>query len=308
MARMLVQDLCAIGWVNTMRAGIEQEKRQQQTSINIYFYHCDHLGTPIALTDRQGQIVWGAVKRDPWGNIEKEFNPRNIHQDIRLPGQYHDRETDLYYNRYRYYDSKIGGYVNQDSIRWEGGRNFYSYPSNPMELMDPYGLQNMYPAPAIDPITKQPIGKFIADSRGNVVMEPVGGKTGAYPPSNPSSVDTHTYYPNGSNAYRLNPSGHAGDPTPHAHAHLPGSGPGKKGQGPSLDAKGTVVSPKSLAAHIPLKTFAVIDALRGILDIFSLDSCENGSFGQCFCALTNRQMGYDKETSDNACHPNSQIY
>jgi uncharacterized protein RhaS with RHS repeats len=51
--------------VNTMRAGIEQEKQKQQTSIDIYFYQCDHLGTPIALTDRQGQIVWGAVKSDP---------------------------------------------------------------------------------------------------------------------------------------------------------------------------------------------------------------------------------------------------
>jgi RHS repeat-associated protein len=128
--------------VNTMRAGIEQEKQKQQTQINTYFYHCDHLGTPIALTDRQGQIVWGAVKRDPWGNTQEEFNPRGINQDIRLPGQYHDKETGLYYNRHRYYDPRIGSYINQDPIGLWGGGNLYGYPLDPLRGIDALGLFN----------------------------------------------------------------------------------------------------------------------------------------------------------------------
>jgi len=125
--------------IQTMNRGMEEERRKEQTPIDILFYHCDHLGTPIALTDQKGQIAW-AAKHDPWGNQEEEFNPRGIEQDIRLPGQHYDRETGLYYNRHRYYDPKIGSYTNQDPIGLRGGVNFYSYSPNPIEWIDPLGL------------------------------------------------------------------------------------------------------------------------------------------------------------------------
>jgi len=122
-----------------MNRGMEEERQKEQTPIDVLFYHCDHLGTPIALTDRQGQIAW-AARHDPWGNQEEEFNPHGIEQDIRLPGQHLDRETGLYYNRYRYYDPFIGSYVNQDPIGIEGGANVYIYSNNPSIWVDPLGL------------------------------------------------------------------------------------------------------------------------------------------------------------------------
>jgi RHS repeat-associated protein len=104
-----------------MRKGLQEIKQQEQTPVEIhYYYHCDHLGTPLALTDRQGQVVW-AAKLDPWGNVQEEYNPNDIEQNIRLPGQHHDRETGLYYNRHRYYDPKIRNYINQDPIGLRGG-------------------------------------------------------------------------------------------------------------------------------------------------------------------------------------------
>jgi RHS repeat-associated protein len=127
-------------FVGGMREGIRQIEQEEQTPVEIHFYHCDHLGTPIALTDRKGQIVW-AARYDPWGNIEEEFNPHNIEQNIRLPGQHHDRETGLYYNRHRYYDPKIGAYINQDPIGLGGGTNVYGYGHhNPLNIIDPIGL------------------------------------------------------------------------------------------------------------------------------------------------------------------------
>ena len=51
----------------------------------IHLYHCDHLGTPVALTDQQGRIAWEA-KLDPWGNVQEEYNPGCIEQSIRLLG------------------------------------------------------------------------------------------------------------------------------------------------------------------------------------------------------------------------------
>jgi RHS repeat-associated protein len=128
-----------------MRKGLQEIRQQEQTPVEIHFYHCDHLGTPLALTDRQGQIVW-AAKYDPWGNIQEEFNPNNIEQNIRLPGQHHDKETGLYYNRHRYYDPKIGSYINQDPIGLLGGINNFTYASgDPVNRIDPYGTDDFGP-------------------------------------------------------------------------------------------------------------------------------------------------------------------
>jgi uncharacterized protein RhaS with RHS repeats len=111
------------------------------------------------------------------------------------------------------------------------------------------GLQGP-PGPAVDKATGQTVGRIVVDSKGNAMIEPAGGKT---VPTGKGGVDTHTLSPNGSNYQRLNPQGHGNNPTPHGHGHLPGSGPGKAGQGPSIDPKGNVVPANSPAAHWPIK-------------------------------------------------------
>ena len=54
-------------------------------------------------------------------------NLRNLHGSrqfipFRQLGLYEDEETGLYYNRFRYYDPRIGNYIRQDPIRLAGGR------------------------------------------------------------------------------------------------------------------------------------------------------------------------------------------
>jgi RHS repeat-associated protein len=115
-------------------------EKEQHARIAIHHYHCDHLGTPLALTDRDGCVVW-AVKLDAWGNVQQEYNPQGIHQAIRLPGQHHDRETGLYYNRHRYYDPVVGSYINQDPIGLKGGWNLFLYTTDPSRKIDPLGLE-----------------------------------------------------------------------------------------------------------------------------------------------------------------------
>jgi RHS repeat-associated protein len=122
-----------------LREQLEKQEQTQQTPITVRHYHCDHLGTPLALTDQNQQIVW-AARLDPWGNVEQEFNPHDIEQSIRLPGQHHDKETGLYYNRHRYYDPHIGSYVNQDPIDLRGGANLYRYANNSLSQIDSTGL------------------------------------------------------------------------------------------------------------------------------------------------------------------------
>ena len=127
--------------LNGMQAKLQEQEKEQHARIAIHHYHCDHLGTPMALTDQTGQVAW-AAKLDPWGNVLQEYNPQGIHQAIRLPGQHHDRETGLYYNRHRYYDPVVGSYINQDPIGLMGGTNPYGYVRNsPVNLADPLGLE-----------------------------------------------------------------------------------------------------------------------------------------------------------------------
>ncbi|MFA9950087.1 RHS repeat-associated core domain-containing protein [Dentiradicibacter hellwigii] len=114
-------------------------------ALRVYYYHCDPVGLPLALSDEAGTVCW-AARHDPWGNIEEEFNadPEHIEQTLRLPGQQHDKATGLYYNRHRFYDPRLGAYISQDPIGLAGGMQPYRYPHNPFGAIDPWGLEVCY--------------------------------------------------------------------------------------------------------------------------------------------------------------------
>jgi RHS repeat-associated protein len=105
----------------------------------VYYYHCDHLGTPRELTDETGALRWSATYKT-WGNLLKSATGPNVQQNLRFQGQYFDEETGLHYNRFRYYDPDVGRFVGQDPIRILGGTNNYLYASNPSMWVDPLGL------------------------------------------------------------------------------------------------------------------------------------------------------------------------
>ena len=87
----------------------EGKHARASNALQIRYFHCDQIGAPLALTDDKGQVIW-AARYDPWGNIEEEFNadPEHFEQTLRLPGQWHDKATGLYYNRHRFYDPRLG--------------------------------------------------------------------------------------------------------------------------------------------------------------------------------------------------------
>jgi RHS repeat-associated protein len=63
---------------------------------------------------------------------------------VRFQGQYRDEETGLHYNRYRYYDPNTGRFISRDPIGLAGGVNVYAYAPNPVQWIDPLGLQKTY--------------------------------------------------------------------------------------------------------------------------------------------------------------------
>jgi len=104
-----------------------------------YYYHTDHLGTPQVMTDRDQAVVWQA-SYDPFG--QASLSTEVIDNDLRLPGQYFDAESGLFYNWFRYYDPAIGKYITSDPIGLGGGLNTYGYVAgNPIRFVDPTGQQ-----------------------------------------------------------------------------------------------------------------------------------------------------------------------
>ena len=104
----------------------------------LHCYHTDRLGTVLAMTDSQGRVVWQA-DYDAFGRAAVHLE--DVRQPLRLLGQYHDEETNLHYNLFRYYDPGLGRYLTTDPIRFESGSlNFYQFANNdPINQSDPEG-------------------------------------------------------------------------------------------------------------------------------------------------------------------------
>ncbi|EUC19016.1 RHS repeat-associated core domain containing protein-containing protein [Burkholderia sp. BT03] len=109
-----------------------------------YFYQNDHLGTPQELVDESGKVVWLGRYR-AWGALRgaKLANGEAAETGnlMRAQGQYHDEELGLHYNRMRYYDPHSGRFISKDPIGLAGGINVYQYAPNPVQWIDPLGLQ-----------------------------------------------------------------------------------------------------------------------------------------------------------------------
>ena len=105
----------------------------------------DHLGTPVSMLDGDGAGVWSG-EISTYGELRRLHGRRREQPSarhacpFRFPGQYEDAETGLYYNRFRYFDPEVGGYVSQDPIGLRGGTQMHGYVADPLRLRDPLGL------------------------------------------------------------------------------------------------------------------------------------------------------------------------
>jgi RHS repeat-associated protein len=113
----------------------------------VLFYHNDATGSPVAMTDINGNVVWRA-DYEPFGNLAAvtETLP-NTHEFI---GKERDQETSLHYFGARYYDVRIGRFLSVDPALLRGRPpsaktipqrlNLYSYSTNnPYRYFDPDG-------------------------------------------------------------------------------------------------------------------------------------------------------------------------
>ena len=100
----------------------------------------DYMGRPVEAYNSYGNVVWQA-DYDIYGDLR---NIKGIRDFIpfRQLGQYEDDETRLYYNRFRYYDPRIGNYISQDPIRLMGNNpTLYGYVGDLNKWADVFGLK-----------------------------------------------------------------------------------------------------------------------------------------------------------------------
>ncbi|MCZ4121138.1 RHS repeat-associated core domain-containing protein [Streptomyces sp. H39-S7] len=108
----------------------------------------DLLGTPTELVSPDGHIGW-SLETSLWGNPLP--TPRGETEcPLRFPGQYHDDETGLHYNYFRYYDPTVGRFQSLDPLGLAGGPNPGWYVPNPTAWIDPYGLALCRQKPRIE--------------------------------------------------------------------------------------------------------------------------------------------------------------
>ncbi|EOE4638715.1 RHS repeat-associated core domain-containing protein [Providencia stuartii] len=113
----------------------------------LHYVVTDHQGTPREIFTEKGIASW-AGRLNTWGQMafwqshdsRADNDPNYTECHFRFAGQYEDRETGLYYNRFRYYDKDSGQSISPDPIGLLGGLNPYSYVYNPTKYIDPFGL------------------------------------------------------------------------------------------------------------------------------------------------------------------------
>ncbi|WP_328454042.1 RHS repeat-associated core domain-containing protein [Amycolatopsis sp. NBC_00438] len=97
----------------------------------------DLVGAPAELVDDTGALA-GHLHTALWGPAVSAGGTAST--PLRFPGQYHDPETGLHYNRYRYYDPETGRYLSHDPLGLTPAPDSLAYVGNPTAMIDPLGL------------------------------------------------------------------------------------------------------------------------------------------------------------------------
>jgi RHS repeat-associated protein len=121
-----------------LQHNMESGQQLDPSRRDLYFYFNEPNGCPTRLLGAESEVLWSA-RYDAWGNT-RQITVNQVSNPLRLQGQYYDLETDLCYNRARYYDPTNGFFISRDPIGLAGGLSLYQYGPNTWRWSDPLGL------------------------------------------------------------------------------------------------------------------------------------------------------------------------
>jgi RHS repeat-associated protein len=133
--------LASLGLCLMLVAGVTQAG---PASIDVTYYHNDLLGSPVAATNDQGELIWRKSYK-PYGE-EIESTADSEEEFVGYTGHRLDKETGLVYAGARYYDPVIGRFMGYDPVGFVEGNpqsfNRYAYGNNnPYKFVDPDGRE-----------------------------------------------------------------------------------------------------------------------------------------------------------------------
>jgi RHS repeat-associated protein len=126
----------------TQTTNIDEPLAESRSGTTSY-HEADGLGSITSLTASNGSIGQ-SYTYDSFGNQTNSSG--SLRNYFRYTAREFDTETNLYFNRARYYDPSVGRFTSEDLVRFGGGdANFYSYVGqNPTNYADPTGHTRYY--------------------------------------------------------------------------------------------------------------------------------------------------------------------
>lgn len=116
-----------------------------------YWYHKNHLGSVVALTDSQGSVV-ERYEYDPYGKLTiyaangSEQTVSATGNIFYFTGREYDFETGLYHYRARTLYPGLGRFMQQDPLLYVDAMGLYHYVNNmPTMMVDPWGKTQYNP-------------------------------------------------------------------------------------------------------------------------------------------------------------------
>ena len=111
-----------------------------------YYYHANHLGSTLAITDNIGNLV-ERIEYDPFGapafydSSGNTVNRSITENSILFCGREYDIESGNYHMRMRTFNPSLGRFLQHDPLGYIDGMNDYQYTNNRVVIFrDPYGL------------------------------------------------------------------------------------------------------------------------------------------------------------------------
>lgn len=141
--------------------GFDEHLARIQSS-NAYFYLADHLNSIRTVLDDTASPI-NEIEYDAFGNAT-ESNPGDPGWYL-YTGREFDVETQLQYNRARYYDATTGRWISQDPLGFDAGdTNLFRYVHNGfIQYGDPSGLELVTYSLG----TAKEVQKWLANDRSN---------------------------------------------------------------------------------------------------------------------------------------------
>ncbi|WP_420064953.1 RHS repeat-associated core domain-containing protein [Pectobacterium colocasium] len=148
----------------------------QGDSTQLHYIVTDLTGTARELCSEEGEVRWRG-EQGLWGAHREERRPiplrrylgdaanEEVYCELRYQGQLFDAETGLYYNRHRYFDPETAQYLSADPIGLAGSIRPQGYVFNPLEWVDPLGLEKKGPHSDKVPLSRNSARKLLK-SRG----------------------------------------------------------------------------------------------------------------------------------------------